>query len=283
MELEKSPMRTKGDPALATLTFVLRLARAKRILRDSGMRGDDRTIAGKFPNTCWSVVQRASGDDSDKAAKRALEEICTMYWLPIYAFIRRTGVRSAEAEELTQEFLLRMVEGEYLAAADRGRGKLRTFLLACVKHFLSDHKRAANRLKRGGGVAPVSIDQALAERGYAAEPADDLTPDALFERRWAKNLMNRVMEGLASQMEKEGKRQLFDALLPFTHLEAKPATIAEVAAKLGMNEAAVKMAISRLRQRLREHLREAVAETLGPDDDLEEEMLHLRSLLAAAS
>ena len=218
---------------------------------------------------------------TDVETSRALEDICAGYWLPIYAFIRRTGVRPAEAEELTQEFLMRMVQGEYLANAERERGKLRTFLLACVKHFLSSHRRSANRLKRGGGQVPVSIDQAVAEFGYAAEPADDLTPDALFERRWAKSLMNQVMESLAVQMEHEGKRALYDALLPFTHLEAKSATIAEAALKLGMNEAAVKMAISRLRQRLRDRLRETVAETLGPDDDLEEEMLHLRSLLAA--
>lgn len=244
------------------------------------MRGDDRTAAGKFPNTRWSIVQRARSEDPGVETSRALEDICTGYWLPIYAFIRRTGVRPAEAEELTQEFLMRMVQGEYLANAERERGKLRSFLLACVKHFLSGQRRSANRLKRGGGQAPVSIDQAVAEHGYAAEPVDDLTPDALFERRWAVSLMNQVMESLAQQMEKEGKRELYDALLPFTHLEAKPASIAETAAKLGMNEAAVKMAISRLRQRLRDRLREAVTETLGPDDDLEAEMLHLRSLLA---
>lgn len=244
------------------------------------MRGDDRTAAGKFPNTRWSIVQRARSEEPGVEASRALEDICTGYWLPIYAFIRRTGVRPAEAEELTQEFLMRMVQGEFLSNAERERGKLRSFLLACVKHFLSSHRRSANRLKRGGGQALISIDQAVAEHGYAAEPADDLTPDALFERRWAVSLMNQVMESLAQQMEKEGKRDLYDALLPFTHLEAKSVSIAETAAKLGMNEAAVKMAISRLRQRLRERLREAVTETLGPDDDLEAEMLHLRSLLA---
>ena len=226
-------------------------------------------------------MQRARGKEPDKETSRALEDICTGYWLPIYAFIRRTGVRPAEAEELTQEFLMRMVEGEYLSKAERERGKLRTFLLACVKHFLSDQRRHANRLKRGGGQVPISIDQAVAEHGYAAEPVDEITPDALFERRWAVSLMNQVMEKLARQMEKEGKRPLYDALLPFTHLGSKTSSIAEAAEKLGMNEAAVKMSISRLRQRLRDFLREAVAETLGPDDDLEVEMLHLRSLLAA--
>lgn len=246
------------------------------------MKGEDRTAAGQFPNTRWSIVRRATGEDSNPETRRALEDICGGYWLPIYAFIRRTGVRPAEAEELTQEFLMRMVEGEYLSSADRDRGKLRSFLLACVKHFLSSHRRDAGRLKRGGGQQPVSIDQAIAEHGYAAEPADDLTPDAVFERRWAKSLMSQVMESLAIQMEREGKKDLYDALLPFTHLDAKPSSIAEAAAKLGMNEAAVKMAISRLRQRLRDRLREAVAETLGPDDDLEEEMLHLRSLLSGS-
>lgn len=247
------------------------------------MRGEDRTAAGQFPNTCWTIVQRASGNELDVETSRALEDICKGYWLPIYAFIRRTGVRPAEAEELTQEFLMRMVDGEYLSKAERERGKLRTFLLACVKHFLSGQRRTNNRLKRGGGQLPISIDQAVAEHGYAVDPADELTPDTLFERRWAMSLMNQVMAGLAEQMENEGRRPLYDALLPFTHLEAKPTSIAEAAEKLGMNEAAVKMAISRLRQRLRDRLREAVAETLGPGEDLEAEMLYLRSLLVAST
>ena len=247
------------------------------------MKAEDRTAAGQFPNTRWSIVQKAGGEASQAETRRALEDICRGYWLPIYAFIRRTGVRSAEAEELTQEFLMRMVDGEYLSKAERERGKLRTFLLACVKHFLASHKRGANRLKRGGGQAPLSIDQAMAEFGSAMEPADDETPDAVFERRWAMSLMNQVMESLAIQMEREGKKELHDALLPFTHLHGNPGSIAEVAGKLGMNEAAVKMAISRLRQRLRDRLREAVAETLGPEDDLEQEMLHLRSLLSAGA
>ena len=114
------------------------------------MRGEDRTAAGQFPNTCWTIVQRASGNELDVETSRALEDICKGYWLPIYAFIRRTGVRPAEAEELTQEFLMRMVDGEYLSKAERERGKLRTFLLACVKHFLSGQRRTNNRLKRGG-------------------------------------------------------------------------------------------------------------------------------------
>jgi RNA polymerase sigma factor (sigma-70 family) len=247
------------------------------------MQDEDRTLAGQFPNTRWSIVQKASASQPSAETHRALEDICKGYWLPIYAFIRRTGLRPADAEELTQEFLMRMVEGDYLSKAERERGKLRSFLLACVKHFLSSQRRSNNRLKRGGGQAPISIDQAVAEHGYAFDPVDDLTPDAVFERRWAMSLMNQVMESLGQQMELEGKRPLFDALLPFTHLEAAPTSIAEVAAKLGMNEAAVKMAISRLRQRLRDRLRKAVTETLAPGEDLEAEMLHLRSLLVASS
>jgi RNA polymerase sigma factor (sigma-70 family) len=246
------------------------------------VKRDDRTAA-RFPETRWSIVQRAQGTEPTVEARRALEDICKGYWLPIYSFVRRTGVRPAEAEELTQEFLMRMVEGEYLAKAERERGKLRTFLLACVKHFLAGHRRTSNRLKRGGGQVVISIDQAVAEHGYAAEPVDELTPEVVFERRWAMSLMNQVMEALGKQMELEGKRALFDGLLPFTHLQAPSTSIADAAEKLGMNEASVKMAISRLRQRLRDRLREAVAETLAPGEDLEAEMLHLRSLLVASS
>ena len=247
------------------------------------MNTEDRTAAGRFPETRWTIVQRARAAAPTTETQRALEDLCKGYWLPIYSFVRRSGVRPAEAEELTQEFFTRMIAGEYLSNAERERGKLRTFLLACVKHFLASHRRSENRLKRGGGVVPISFDQAVAEHGYAVEPVDELTPDAVFERRWAMSLMNQVMEGLAQQMEREGKKALFDALLPFTHLEAPHSTIAEAADKLGMNEAAVKMAVSRLRQRLRDRLREAVAETLSPDEDLEAEMLYLRSLLEAST
>lgn len=239
--------------------------------------------AARFPETRWSIVQRARGDTPEVETRRALEDICRGYWLPLYAFVRRSGERPAEAEELTQEFLLRLVEGDYLARADRERGKLRTFLLACLKHFLADQQRLAYRQKRGGGQVPVSIDQLLAENTYGVEPVDELTPDAVYERRWAMSLMNQVLDGLALQMMQEGKQAQFDALAPFLRLGAPQSAMSEVAATLGMSEDAVKMGVSRLRQRYRERLREAVRDTLGPDDDLETEMQHLRSVLAAST
>ena len=247
------------------------------------MQDEDRTVAGVFPGTRWSIVQWAGASQPNAETSRALEDICKGYWLPIYAFIRHTGFRPTDAEELTQEFLMRLVEGEYLAKAEREREKLRSLLLACVKHFLSSQSLTSTPLNRGGGQVPISIDPAVAEYRYAVDPVDDLTPDAVFERRWAMSLMNQVMEGLGQQMELEGKRPLFDALLPFTHLEAAPTSIAEVAGSLGMNEAAVKMAISRLRHRLRDRLREAITETLAPGENLEAEILHLRSQLMAST
>ena len=112
------------------------------------MNEQDRTQAGRFPETRWTLVQRAQGGAPTGETRRALEDICKNYWLPIYSFIRRTGERPAEAEELTQEFIVRLIEGEYLARADRERGKLRTFLLACLKHFLADHRRADRKSTR---------------------------------------------------------------------------------------------------------------------------------------
>ena len=246
------------------------------------MNREDRTTAGNFPVTQWSLVQRARSSDATDETRRALEDICKRYWLPLYAFIRRSGKRGAEAEELTQEFIVRLIEGEYLSRADRERGKLRTFLLACLKHFLADHRRADQRLKRGGQHEHVSIDHALAENAYGVEPVDEMTPDLLFERRWAMSLVDDVIEGMAAQMDDEATKQLFYAAVPFARKGTPAITREEAAAQLGMSPEAVKMAISRLRQRFREQLRLTVAETLGPDDDLEAEMQHLRSVLAEA-
>jgi RNA polymerase sigma factor (sigma-70 family) len=246
------------------------------------MNEQDRTAAGKFPETQWTLVQRAQSSDPTDEMRRALEDICKRYWLPIYAFIRRSGQQGADAEELTQEFIVRLIDGEYLSRADRLRGKLRTFLLACLKHFLADHRRADQRLKRGGRHEHVSIDHAMAENAYGVEPVDEMTPDVLFERRWAMSLMDQVIEKMAAQMEDAGNKQLFYAAVPFAQKGVPPISREEAAAQLGMSPEAVKMAVSRLRQRFREQLRLAVAETLGPDDDLEAEMQHLRSILAEA-
>jgi RNA polymerase sigma factor (sigma-70 family) len=246
-----------------------------------GMNQEDRTAAGKFPETQWSLVQRAQNSESE-VTRHALEDICKRYWLPLYAFIRRSGRPGAEAEELTQEFIVRLIQGEFLSRADRERGKLRTFLLACLKHFLADHRRADQRLKRGGLHEHISIDLALAEKAYGVEPVDTMTPDVLFERRWAMSLMDQVIETMAEKMEEARTKQLFYAAVPFARKGAPAVTREEAAAQLGMSEDAVNMAISRLRQRFREQLRLTVAETLGPEDDLETEMQHLRSLLADA-
>lgn len=246
------------------------------------MNEQDRTSAGGFPETQWTLVQRARSGEPTDEARRALEDICKRYWLPIYAFVRRSGKQPSDAEELTQEFIVRLIEGEYLSRADRQRGKLRTFLLACLKHFLADTHRAGQRLKRGGGHEHVSIDHALAENAYGVEPVDEMTPDLIFERRWAMSLVQEVIEKMAAQMEQAGNKQLFYAAVPFARKGQPPVSREAVAAELGMRPEAVKMAISRLRQRFGEQLRAAVAETLGPDDDVEEEMQHLRSVVAEA-
>ena len=246
---------------------------------DSRRMQPDATAAGRFPETRWTIVQRARGTAPAPEVASALQDICRGYWLPVYAFIRRSGERAAEAEELTQEFMLRLAEGEYLGHVERERGKLRTFLLACVKHFLADHRRAGQRLKRGGGHEHVSIDQALAESAYGIEPVDALTPDVLFERRWARSLVEKVVAEIAGRLDEQG-RAILPVALPFARQGAAQEPREEVAARLGMSADALKMAVSRLRQKFRDQLRLEVAGTLGPDDDLEAEMQHLRSVLA---
>ncbi|MEM9479044.1 MAG: sigma-70 family RNA polymerase sigma factor [Verrucomicrobiota bacterium] len=204
--------------------------------------------------------------------------LCENYWYPVYAYIRKSGRGVDEAEDLTQDFFHKMVHGELFKKADAERGKLRTFLLTTVSRMLVSEWRSKNRQKRGGGQAPLSLDIAAAEMNYAAEPKDTLTPEKLYDRRWALLTINSVFEQLRSEFTARGKTRHFELLGECLTPGGSDLPYSEIAAELGLSDAAVRQAVRRLRGRFGELMRERVAFTVEGDAEVEEE---LRSLMEA--
>jgi len=231
-----------------------------------------------FATTHWSVVLAAQNGDS-LGASEALNDLCRAYWPPLYAFIRRQGHDVAEAQDLTQEFFARLLERDYLSRLDQQRGKFRSFLLAFVKHFLSEQRDKARAQKRGGGQTLLSLDAAEGETGYLSEPADELTSEQIFERRWVQTILQRALDRLAAEYLKADREALFEALKDFQPRQSGSLTYAQIGACLGTTEAAVKSAMQRLRQRHREILHEEIAQTVTSVKEVEEEIRHMREVL----
>ena len=227
-----------------------------------------------FALTRWSVV-RAAGGSNASAARDALTSLCETYWYPLYAFVRRRGCASDEAQDLVQGFFARMLEKNDFVGLDPKRGKFRAFLLACLKHFIANERDRANALKRGGGKAPISFDAGEAEQRYKLEPTDDTTPERLFERRWAIELLDQAMSALRQEYEKAGSLAMFDHLKSQLTDAGKTARNADIADELGMTEAAIKKAAQRLRQRYREAVRAQIEETVTSQEEVEEEIRDL--------
>ena len=229
----------------------------------------------RFATTHWSMVVSAGGSRSPEAS-RALATLCENYWFPVYAFVRRAGHSAEDAQDLTQEFFVRLLDKHFLAAADRNKGRFRTFLLTAVKRFLANEYDRIQAKKRGGGQTILSLEGL--EARYCREPADTLTPERIFEQQWALTLLDQVLAGLRAEMTADGKAALFDALKD--HLTGSQAVgYATTAARLGMTEGAVKVAAHRLRQRYRELLREEIAQTVASPDEIEEEVRYLFACL----
>ena len=230
--------------------------------------------AHAFLTTHWSVVLGA-GEESSPAATEALEKLCRAYWYPLYAYVRRRGFAAPDAQDLTQEFFARLVEKHYLAGVDRSKGKFRTFLLAALEHFLANQWRDARAQKRGGGQTLLSLDDAAAETRYHLEPVDCDTPEKIYERRWALTLLEQTLSRLREECRATDKTQLFDELKGVLSGEESERTYAEIAARLGMTEGAVKAAVHRLRQRYGTLLREEIAQTVASPEEIDEEIRHL--------
>lgn len=225
-----------------------------------------------FPTTQWSLIVRAAADDpADR--EWALAEICTLYWPPVYAFIRSRGNPPHDAEDLTQGFFAELLRRHDFAKADAAHGRLRSYLLSAASNHLNSEHRRETRQKRGGGAAVLSFDTVDEEaRCLIPEPMDDLTPDRVFERQWAITVMERVVSTLAQRYADKGQAKLFAALKPFINADDNGGRQADLARELGMSEQALRTAIHRLRQRYGEVLRQTVKTTLGHGESVEEEI-----------
>lgn len=244
------------------------------------MRGHSTSAAGgAFQITRWSLILAASQPDSAEA-RAALARLCEDYWYPVYAFLRRRGYDRDRAKDFTQELFAQMIEKRSFEVADRERGRFRSFLLACLRHLLSHEYKKDHAIKRGGHLTFVSLDEVLAENRYNAEPADDMTPEKLFERRWAMTLLDQAMEELKREYIDSGRGRQFEALHPFiTGASDSSTSYAEIAASLNLNENAARQAAFRMRTRFGDLLRARVALTVASPQELEAELIHFRLAL----
>lgn len=231
-----------------------------------------------FPTTQWSLVLQA-GDVETSVALTSLEALCRRYWYPLYAFLRREGQSHAAAEDLTQGFFAHLLATAGLAHAAPERGRFRTFLLASLRHYVASEWRHAHAAKRGGPGFPAPLELGNAEASFAAEHADkSLTPEEAFDRSWALGLIEQSVEELRAEYAATGRAALFSDLLPHAFGEAADEAQATAARRLGLNEHAFTVAVSRLRRRLRERLRAHVADTVAQPEETDDE---LRILLGA--
>jgi RNA polymerase sigma-70 factor (ECF subfamily) len=230
-----------------------------------------------FTTTHWSVVLQAQGDSP--AAQEALEKLCRTYWWPLYGFVRRNGYGPEEAQDLTQGFFALLLERRDLDVVRREKGRLRSYLLVSLKNFLAKAKRRELTVKRGEGRALVPLNELVAREQADLEPADNLTADKIYERRWALTLLEQVLTRLEGEYRSAGNEKLFDCLKEFLSDEPGRRSQAEVATELGMTENAVKQAFHRLRHRYRELLRDEIAQTVAVPGDVEDELRHFISVL----
>jgi RNA polymerase sigma-70 factor (ECF subfamily) len=231
-----------------------------------------------FETTRWSLVLAAAGNDS-QAARDALSSLCQTYWYPLYAYLRRRGLDPEDAHDLTQGFLASLIERHDFEGLRQDRGRFRAFLLASLKHYLSNWSARERTQKRGGGRRIVSLDDA--EGQYLAEPADYATPEKLFERRWALTVVERLLADLRAEWTAEGRASEFDEFKACLLGQAPAGGYAAVAVRLGTSEGAVKTAVHRLRRRFQSLLRERVSETLADGRDADDEIRHLIQALSA--
>jgi RNA polymerase sigma-70 factor (ECF subfamily) len=230
-----------------------------------------------FSTTNWSVVLEAQG--GSPAAQQALERLCRTYWRPIYTFIRREGTGADEAEDFTQEFFAMLLERRNFDAVRKEKGRLRSYLLTSVKHFLvSEHRRAVT-VKRGKGQQPVPLQELTAMKRAEMEPADHLTADRIYERRWALTLMEQVLRRLRDEYHAAGNARLYDLLKQLLPDEPDAPSRAQIAAELGMTDNALRQTFYRFRQRYQLLLREEISHTVAVASDVEDELRHLIAVL----
>jgi RNA polymerase sigma-70 factor (ECF subfamily) len=232
--------------------------------------------SSQFPTTRWTLVVAAGAPDG-KEARSALVSLCEGYWYPLYAFLRRRGYPADQAQDLTQDFFMEVLEGRYLDRAEPDRGRFRSFLLTSLKFFVADEEDRQRAHKRGGG-AVVQLEFSSGEERYQREPGHDETPERIFERRWALSVLDRVVEKLRNEFVHHGRPEHFERLKVFL-LGHSGTPYAALAREMNTSEGALKVAVHRLRKRYRELFRQEIADTVADPTEVESEMRFLAAAL----
>jgi RNA polymerase sigma factor (sigma-70 family) len=243
---------------------------------------DIKTVNGgaaTFTTTHWTVVLEAQGESP--AAQEALETLCRTYWRPIYSFVRRQGIEPEEAKDLTQGFFALLLERRDLNTVRQEKGRLRSYLLTSLKHFLTNERNRAMAIKRGEGQRLIPLEDLRERERVGSEPAETLPADQIYERHWALSVLDQVLARLRDEYRAAGNIQLFDRLQKSLTDEPDHPSHANTARELGMTENAVRQASYRLRQRYRQLLHEEIAHTVMVPADVEDELRHLIAVLRA--
>ena len=230
-----------------------------------------------FTTTHWSMVLEAQGESP--AAQEALEKLCRTYWRPVFAFLRRQGVGPVEAEDITQGFFAELLERRSLSAVRKEKGRLRSFLLGGLKYFLANEERRVMAIKRGKGQRLIPLEEFRADDRLEMEPADPVTAEMIYERRWALTVLERVLNRLKDEYHSADNAALFDSLKELLPDEPGSPSQAEIGARMGMTENAIRQAFYRFRQRYQSLLREEIANTVATPGDIEDELRHLIAVL----
>ena len=245
----------------------------------NGIAPITQTGAVAFTTTHWSIVLAAQGPSP--AAANALEKLCRTYWRPIYGFLRRQGIRPEEAKDLTQGFFALLLERRDLNAVRKEKGRLRSYLLTSLKHFLINERNRAAAIKRGQGHQLIPLEDLHERERISFGPADTLSADQIYERRWALSVLDQVLARLTDEYREAGNIRLFDRLQKSLTDEPDRPSLADTARELRMTEGAVTQASYRMRQRYRQLLREEIANTVLARGDIEDELRHLVAVLRA--
>ena len=244
---------------------------------DVAAAGQRSAIA--FATTHWSIVLEAQGESP--VAQEALEKLCRIYWRPIHSFLRRQGLAQEEAEDLTQGFFALLLERRDLSAVRREKGRLRSYLLTALNHFLSDERRRAMAIKRGKGQRLIPLEELRTDQSTDMEPADTLTAERIYERRWASTVLERVLKLLQDEYAATGRAELFDSLTQLLPDEPGTPSQADIAARFDMTANAVTQAFHRFRRRYQLLLRQEIAHTVATPGDIEDELRHLIAVVRA--
>jgi RNA polymerase sigma factor (sigma-70 family) len=245
----------------------------------TGVDGSAQNGRVAFTTTHWSLVLESQGDSP--AAHEALEKLCRIYWRPIYSFVRRQGAGLEEAQDLTQGFFALLLERRDLRSVRREKGRLRSYLLLALKHFLVDEHRRAMAIKRGKGERLIPLEELTTEERSGMDPADSLTAERIYERSWASTLLDRVLSRLENTYRQRGNAALFDSFNQLLADEPGAPSHADIASQLGMTENAVSQAFHRFRQSYQSLLREEIASTVATPGDIEDELRYLIAVIRA--